>query len=242
LQTVTRFGKERNFGLIGRVLCAAFLSTALAVGPVWADTPPGQTAAAGVTWHGNGLISWERVERRSIAPKTITRFNSSLEPGSSKVIARGHAGLREVHVEYVQRDGGRVHSTIVSSVVIQPAKPRVVAQGIGASTLAAFEARGISQMTEIARGAMLMLATAYTAGSAGGSGMTAIGRRAGYGIVAVDPRVIPLGTRLYIPGYGIAVAGDTGGDIVGRRIDLGFDTLGAAMAFGRRAVTVYRLK
>lgn len=135
-----------------------------------------------------------------------------------------------------------MHSTIVSSVVLQPAKPRIVAQGIGASTLAAFEARGISQMTEIARGAMLMLATAYTAGSAGGSGMTAIGRRAGYGIVAVDPRVIPLGTRLYIQGYGIAVAGDTGGDIVGRRIDLGFDTLGAALAFGRRAVTVYRLK
>jgi 3D (Asp-Asp-Asp) domain-containing protein len=242
LQTVTRSGKERNYGLIGRVLCAAFLGTALAVSPAWAAAPTDQPVAAGVTWHGNGLISWERVERRSIAPKTITRFNSSLQPGTSKVIARGHAGLREVRVEYLQRDGGRVRATIVSSVVIRPAKPRILAQAIGASALAAFEARGISQMAELARGAMLMFATAYTAGSAGGSGMTAIGRRAGYGIVAVDPRVIPLGTHLYIPGYGIAVAGDTGGDIVGRRIDLGFDTLGAAMAFGRRAVTVYRLK
>jgi 3D (Asp-Asp-Asp) domain-containing protein len=87
-----------------------------------------------------------------------------------------------------------------------------------------------------------MLATAYTAGSAGGGGMTASGRRAGYGIVAVDPRIIPLGTRLYIPGYGMAIAGDTGGDIVGNRIDLGFDSLRGAMLFGRRDVTVYRLK
>ena len=74
-----------------------------------------------------------------------------------------------------------------------------------------------------------MIATAYTADSSGGSGWTAIGRRAGYGIVAVDPRVIPLGTRLYIPGYGMAVAGDTGGAIVGNRIDLGFDSLRGAI-------------
>ncbi|HEX4013392.1 MAG TPA: 3D domain-containing protein [Candidatus Cybelea sp.] len=228
--------------MIGRVLCAAFLGTALAVGPVWAATPPAPTDAAGVTWYGNGVIGWQRIERRTIAPKTITRFNSAVEPGSSKILARGSAGLRVLYIQYRQRDGGRVHAKILSSVVIRPAKPRIVAEGVGSSTLAAFEARGISQMTEIAHGAMMMLATAYTAGSAGGSGMTAIGRRAGYGIVAVDPRIIPLGTRLYIPGYGIAVAGDTGGDIVGRRIDLGFDTLGAAMAFGRRAVTVYRLK
>ncbi len=71
---------------------------------------------------------------------------------------------------------------------------------------------------------MEMIATAYTADCAGCGGMTAIGRRAGHGIVAVDPRVIPLGTRLYIPGYGLAVAGDTGGAIVGNRIDLGFDS------------------
>ena len=72
--------------------------------------------------------------------------------------------------------------------------------------------------------------------------MTAIGRRAGHGIVAVDPRLIPLGTHLYIPGYGMAIAGDTGGDIVGHRIDLGFDSTRDAMLFGRRDITVYRLK
>jgi 3D (Asp-Asp-Asp) domain-containing protein len=58
----------------------------------------------------------------------------------------------------------------------------------------------------------------------------------------VDPRVIPLGTRLFIPGYGLAVAGDTGGAIHGNRIDLGFNSLRDALLFGRRPVTVYRLK
>lgn len=221
---------------------AAFLVAAFAVAPAWAATPTGQSDPNGVTWHGNGLITWERVERRRIAPKTITHFNSALEPGSSKIISAGRPGLREVHVEYSQRDGSRVRSAILSSLVIRTAKPQIVTEGIGASTLAAFESRGIAEMTKIARGAMLMVATAYTAGSAGGGGMTAIGRRAGFGIVAVDPRVIPLGSRLYISGYGMAIAGDTGGAIVGNRIDLGFDTLGAAMAFGRRSVTVYRLK
>jgi 3D (Asp-Asp-Asp) domain-containing protein len=71
---------------------------------------------------------------------------------------------------------------------------------------------------------------------------TALGWQAGYGIVAVDPRVIPLRTRLYIPGYGYAVAGDTGGAIRGSRIDLGFNTYRDARQFGRRNVTVYLLQ
>jgi 3D (Asp-Asp-Asp) domain-containing protein len=88
-----------------------------------------------------------------------------------------------------------------------------------------------------------MTATAYTAYCGGRcSGRTALGWQAGYGIVAVDPRVIPLRTRLYIPGYGYAVAGDTGGSIRGSRIDLGFNTYRDARQFGRRDILVYILQ
>ena len=87
-----------------------------------------------------------------------------------------------------------------------------------------------------------MVATAYTAGCSGCSGITASGRPAGHGVVAVDPNVIPLGTHMYIPGYGHAVAGDTGGSIRGRRIDLGFNSSGEANRFGRRPITVYLIK
>jgi len=75
----------------------------------------------------------------------------------------------------------------------------------------------------------------------GGSGITATGVPAEYGIVAVDPRVIPLGTYVFIEGYGVALAADTGGAIKGNRIDLCFDSRSEALAFGRRKVKVHIL-
>ena len=84
---------------------------------------------------------------------------------------------------------------------------------------------------------LAMNATAYAPGYGAGT-ITATGRRAGYGLVAVDPRVIPLGTRLYIEGYGNAIAADTGGAIKGNRIDLGYNSGSEAFAFGRRPVSV----
>jgi cystine transport system substrate-binding protein len=69
-------------------------------------------------------------------------------------------------------------------------------------------------------------------------GRTATGLPVGPGIVAVDPAVIPLGTRLSIPGYGEGVAADTGGSVQGLTIDLWFPTLAEARAWGRRTVTI----
>jgi 3D (Asp-Asp-Asp) domain-containing protein len=182
------------------------------------------------------------VEHRAIAPPTVHRLTPSLDPRVSKTIARGAPGLLEIDARYEQRDGGRVRRIVLWSRVVRAPRPRVVADGIGYSPLAAFEEHGIAHMAFLARNAIDMVATAYTASCGGCDGMTAIGRRAGHGIVAVDPRIIPLGTRLYIPGYGPAIAGDTGGAIVGNRIDLGFDSQRDAMLFGRRDVKVYRLK
>ena len=69
-------------------------------------------------------------------------------------------------------------------------------------------------------------------------GHTATGVAVAYGIVAVDPAVIPLGTRMSIPGYGEGIAADTGGSIVGPRIDLWFPTQAAALGWGTRTVTI----
>lgn len=86
-----------------------------------------------------------------------------------------------------------------------------------------------------------MVATAYFSGGGGlnGNGITAIGLQAKKGIVAVDPKVIPLGTKLYIPGYGEALAADTGGWIKGSRIDLVFESLEDCYRYGRRKIKVY---
>jgi 3D (Asp-Asp-Asp) domain-containing protein len=69
-------------------------------------------------------------------------------------------------------------------------------------------------------------------------GRTSTGAPTGPGVVAVDPGVIPLGTRMAIPGYGEGVAADTGGGVRGASIDLWFPTLAQARAWGRRTVTI----
>jgi 3D (Asp-Asp-Asp) domain-containing protein len=227
--------------LKGGPLCVAFAVAVLSLGST-ASVPAAVAPVSHIVWHRDGLLTWERVERRAMAPQTIHQLSIDLVGGRSAVIAAGRPGIVEQLVRYAQRDGGAVHRSVVWSRIVRAPRARIVAEGIGGSALSNFAAHGIKHMIYMARGALLMLATAYTADSAGGDGMTAIGRRAGFGIVAVDPHVIPLGTRLFIPGYGFAVAGDTGGDIVGHRIDLGFDTERDAMVFGRRSVTVYRLR
>ena len=229
--------------MIGRVLCAVVLVSALPLYPAVAATQT--TSFTQVTWHRDGLLTWGRVEHKTIPAPTIHQFVAGRDAGSSKTISKGRPGVEELQVFYAQRGGGPVHRTIVSQRVVSKAQPRIIVDGIGHGPLALFASHGIMRMTTIARtaiAAMQMIATGYTANCAGCGGMTAIGRRAGYGIVAVDPRLIPLGTHLYIPGYGMAIAGDTGGDIVGHRIDLGFDSTREALLFGRRDITVYRLK
>jgi cystine transport system substrate-binding protein len=80
---------------------------------------------------------------------------------------------------------------------------------------------------------LMVSATGYSL-----QGRTSTGVSVGYGVVAVDPSVIPLGTKMTIPGYGEGVAADTGGAVVGASIDLWFPTLAEALAWGTRAVSI----
>ena len=80
---------------------------------------------------------------------------------------------------------------------------------------------------------LTVTATGYTL-----RGRTSTGVSVGYGIVAVDSSVIPLGTKMTIPGYGEGVAADTGGAVVGARIDVWFPTRAEALAWGTRTVSI----
>jgi 3D (Asp-Asp-Asp) domain-containing protein/peptidoglycan hydrolase CwlO-like protein len=82
-------------------------------------------------------------------------------------------------------------------------------------------------------GSLTVVATGYAL-----TGRTATGLPAGWGVVAVDPGVIPLGTHISIPGYGSGVAADTGSAIQGSMIDLWFPSVAQARAWGRRTVTI----
>ena len=87
---------------------------------------------------------------------------------------------------------------------------------------------------------LVVSATAYSRHEAGLSNLTATGIDLSINpmVIAVDPSVIPLGSLVSVPGYGIAIAGDTGGAIIGNKIDLHMEDLNAALAFGRQTLTI----
>lgn len=188
------------------------------------------------------VVKWVSTEKHRVAERTVREIDFALPPGKTKIIRHGEPGVAETMIDYTQTDG-KLHKHVVATRILRKPQMRVIAEGVGAQdAIADFARHGLEKTAYIASGAVDMVATAYTAQCAGCSGYTATGYRAGHGIVAVDPRVIPLGTRLYIPGYGFAIAGDTGGAIRGDRIDLGFDSLNGAISFGRRVVKVYTLR
>jgi len=169
---------------------------------------------------------------------TVKTFTKSLRPGQVKTTRNGADGDKEVRYSVRYEDGNAVKRIPVGSRTVTRPVNKVVSIG----SRGRYVSRGEYQTRRV----LTMYASAYEPGprSCGPSadGRTSCGLRAGYGVVAVDPRVIPLRSRLYVEGYGLAIAGDTGRAIKGNRIDLGFNTYREAMRFGRRSVIVHILE
>lgn len=188
------------------------------------------------------IAKWISAQTIRIAPKTVHGIDFRLPPGKTRIVSPGRAGARLAIIGFVSTDG-KLSKRVLASHVLRKPQMRIIAEGVGTyAAFADFAQRGLQKTAYIAANALDMIATAYTAACGGCSGYTATGYRAGRGIVAVDPHVIPLGTKLFIPGYGFAIAGDTGGAIVGNRIDLGFNSYSDAIQFGRRPIKVYTLR
>lgn len=168
---------------------------------------------------------------------TTTRTSWELGVGTSKTVQPGREGLRKSVVLITERDGQEVSRQVLQQKVVREPVNEIVLVGRAGSLASRGGFAG--------RKTLVMVATGYdpspehNGGNRTGRGAT--GLKIGHGLVAVDPKVIPLGTRLYIEGYGYAVAGDTGGAIKGMRIDLGHDTRSGAMRVGRRTVIVHIL-
>jgi peptidoglycan DL-endopeptidase CwlO len=84
-----------------------------------------------------------------------------------------------------------------------------------------------------------MTATAYAGGTLTAMGLKPVRDPANLSTIAVDPKVIPLGTKVYIPGYGYAICSDTGGKVKGNIIDLYMNSIAECFAWGRRQVTLH---
>jgi uncharacterized protein YabE (DUF348 family) len=187
--------------------------------------------------------TWIAKVRHTIAQPVQHHSDPNLDRGAMLTLTDGSPGKREIAYRLVSRNGEKAQRTVVSSRILRKPLPRVVAIGTAdPQSLTEFAVSRLGDAIHIAGTAVRMIATAYVANCYGCSGITSLGLHAQHGVVAVDPQVIPLGTKLYVPGYGKAIAGDTGGAIRGRRIDLGFNSLAQALNFGRREITVYVLR
>lgn len=182
-----------------------------------------------------------RLERDSVElpVTTETRTDGSLPAGRRVVVSEGRPGrvLRVYRV--VVTNGIEGPRTLTTEQVVATQRPRVVAVGTapalrpGRSVVARAAERPPTRGRK-----MRVVATGYSAQQPDLDDRTATGALARHGVIAVDPDVIPLGTRVYVPGYGYAIAADTGGAIDGNRIDLCFDTVAEAIVWGRRSVTI----
>lgn len=188
---------------------------------------------SGFMWnHG---FQTTKIETRTVEVPIEVQYErvDTLPKGEEKVLQEGTVGLDEVEEEIHYKQGDVIDTKELQRKTITPMQPKVVQVG----TREVEVSRSYDRVREV----ITMEATAYLPTDGGGDGITATGIRARHGVVAVDPNVIPLGTRVYIPGYGEAIAADTGGDIIGNRIDVVLEDYGSAMQFGRRTVDVYIL-
>jgi 3D (Asp-Asp-Asp) domain-containing protein len=126
---------------------------------------------------------------------------------------------RHLNVAEIAQLDARAQASATKSIAVSPPAEAVAAPVTAAAAASAH--------------ALTVTATGYSMG-----GVTATGLPVGWGTVAVDPSVIPLGTRMTIPGYGEGVAADVGSAVRGAAIDLWFPTLDQAQAWGRRTVTI----
>jgi 3D (Asp-Asp-Asp) domain-containing protein len=177
----------------------------------------------------------EELREERIPFKTIVQPPSpGVRPYHPTVTGEGNPGLKMVVYRAKLVDGREVERKLVREELVRSPVHRVV--------VSRSPARLASRSSVVPGRSLEMTATAYDPGpgSCGkfADGRTCNGRRAGYGIVAVDPRVIPLGAKLHISGYGYGIAGDVGGAIKGNRIDLGFNSRAGSLRWGRRRVRV----
>jgi uncharacterized protein YabE (DUF348 family) len=162
--------------------------------------------------------------------QTIRQRTDRLYVGQQRVLTHGVKGSMLIRTTSVFVNGHKV-SQSESRKVVKPAVNQVILVGARPKPMT-LSARGVGSLLVVKK--LTVVATAYSAG-----GRTATGVDARPGVVAVDPSIIPLGSRVYIPGVGLVQAEDTGGAIHGNRIDICMSSEEAARRWGVRTVTVY---
>ncbi|MDY0404047.1 3D domain-containing protein [Virgibacillus sp. 179-BFC.A HS] len=206
-------------------------------------------------------VAYETVEKTQRVPfQVVTKYDDNLEKGKQLVKQEGEDGkLRKIY-QVTKENNKKVKEKYVKTISEQEVKHKIIVIGTKEPEAAvatspqkskkqtktdnklASQPAPVGSKPEKSGKTLRMVASAYTGDCSGCSGYTATGinlkANPNAKVIAVDPNVIPLGTRVWVEGYGTAIAGDTGGAIHGNRIDLHVPSVSAAHAFGTRTVTV----
>ncbi|MGN1386332.1 MAG: ubiquitin-like domain-containing protein [Bacillus sp. (in: firmicutes)] len=197
------------------------------------------------TISANDVVNVVRVEKvtdvveEPVSFAVVSQKDNTLQQGQEKVLTEGKEGLVSNEYEVIKENGTEVSRTLVSQTVVQQKQDKVVAVGTKAVQVAS---RGQSSSAPSGGTELTVESTAYTAYCTGCSGTTATGfdlrSNPNAKVIAVDPSVIPLGTKVWVEGYGYAVAADTGGAIKGNKIDVFFSNKSQAYQWGRKKVKI----
>ena len=160
-------------------------------------------------------------EMQEIPFETKKVETDELIKGSEKIVQKGEAGEVQVTLKNTYEGTTLVSSEEAGRVIIKNPVEQIIQ--VGTKDVPAIDGYAYSE-------AVTVTATGYTKYDDGCSDTTATGTQARRGVVAVDPRVFPYGTKFYIPGYGVGVAEDCGGAIKGNKLDLFYDTKSEAFS------------
>ena len=188
--------------------------------------------------------------------------DDSLPRGETRVVSEGQNGIKAVTSKVTYKNGEEISREVIGEDIVTPVKNRVIAKGTADVKVAVSKSSSAAKSVSASTGGssingmqytkkITMTATAYTTSPSenGGYSVSAMGNPLRHGIVAIDPSIVPLGSKVYVEAadgswsYGVASAEDTGGAIKGNRIDLCFEmSPSKASNFGRQSCNVYILK
>ena len=174
----------------------------------------------------------EVVQNETINFETIVEKDENLDKSVSKVKSEGVNGEKEVTYEVVYKDGVESSRNVTSTKTIVEPQSEIIIKGTGQ----VYASRGGESIKYKEK--LNCEATAYTGDKTTATGRAPVRNPGGISTIAVDPSFIPLGSKVYVEGYGYAIASDTGGAIKGNIIDLFLNSEGECRSWGRRQVTV----
>ena len=193
----------------------------------------------------NGMkIEIKQIEKKIITEMdeipydTVVKKDSTLLSGKTQISQKGKKGTKELIYEAIYQDGKLVSKTLVEESIVNKPKNKIIKKG----TKEKEKVKTISKNTRREKGSLgkkiIVSATAYS-----GDGITATGTVPKWGTIAVDPNVIPYGTKVYIPQFGeYFIAEDCGGGIKGNKIDIFMNGESQCNSWGKRTIDIYIVK